>query len=504
MNGDGDGEDDDLTPPPAEPATIKADEPLSGTRTRKQVSFYGNPTSTVQALKRGGPSHSSISTPNSASKNTRSSRSSGLRQELQELPTPTRRSRSSRSSGPLQPLELAPSAKGTPLSRGTRVTRRNREVEDEWQQIPPEWLDGSGAATASSASLANGGGKGKSKGKGKGKAVTTAKAGDDSDLSDLTDEEEHAAMLSKAGLAAEQVEAIVGRGKRRRTTRGSLKGPREEVASPAPTGDDLAAELMSAPKVDIAAADANADIANKEAPEAEAEPATEADVDMDAQAAQPTDLTETAKTPSPAEAAPEAPTEAESEAAALAAPSPKASSPPASNSAEAAPTHDGDGTSERTLIEDEEEEGQKGAEPAVSAVEAEAEGYKTAADAADELTAPVSNGGPSGVDAAQQALEVDVNATNGSADAAQLPAVDQAEIDPQPALADDVKADEGNATAKLEETAEATKEEPMKEDSEEPFDENDEVQVAAREDANPPEGLIEWEAVSQPSRASVL
>jgi hypothetical protein len=99
---------------------------------------------------------------------------------------------------------------------------------------------------------------------------------------------------------------------------------------------------------------------------------------------------------------------------------------------------------------------------------------------------------------------VDVNATNGSADAAQLPAEDQAEIDPQPALADDVKADEGNATAKLEETAEAVKEEPMKEEPEDEFDENDEVQVAAREDANPPEGLIEWEAVSQPSRASVL
>jgi hypothetical protein len=33
------------------------------------------------------------------------------------------------------------------------------------------------------------------------------------------------------------------------------------------------------------------------------------------------------------------------------------------------------------------------------------------------------------------------------------------------------------------------------EELEEEFDENDEVQVAAREDANPPEGLVEWEAV---------
>ena len=66
---------------------------------------------------------------------------------------------------------------------GTRVSRRLRQVEDEWQQVPPEWM-----AQASASNRKTKRGK--------------RKRGDDdeSDLSDLTDEDDHLAELKANGL----------------------------------------------------------------------------------------------------------------------------------------------------------------------------------------------------------------------------------------------------------------------------------------------------------------
>ncbi|WWC60648.1 uncharacterized protein I303_103222 [Kwoniella dejecticola CBS 10117] len=148
-----------LTPPP--PAE---EEVLSGSRRRKSVNFYGNPTPTAQALKRGHPTPSAAEGPSSSrsSRNTRNN----------PLPLPPRMS------------ESPSKAKNTPLPLGTRVSRRLRNVDDEWQAIPDEWLTPSKQSQAA-----------KAKGKGKAKQANGGGDADESDLSDLTDEEEHERIL---------------------------------------------------------------------------------------------------------------------------------------------------------------------------------------------------------------------------------------------------------------------------------------------------------------------
>ncbi|WVQ65253.1 uncharacterized protein L199_003426 [Kwoniella botswanensis] len=151
-----------LTPPPKEEEAI-----LSGSsRRRKSVNFYGNPTPTAQALKRGAASAAGPITPSnvggSASRSTRSTRNNHV-EEIIESPS---------------------KAKNTPLPLGTRVSRRLRNVDDEWQQIPDEWLSTPAKATTK-----------KGKGKGKGKKTD----GDESELSELTDEEEHERSVLASG-----------------------------------------------------------------------------------------------------------------------------------------------------------------------------------------------------------------------------------------------------------------------------------------------------------------
>ena len=124
---------------------------------------------TVQALKRGGGVNVTPS-----SKGTRSS------------------SRLHGDAGPssLTPVIMSTPSKGsktTPLPLGTRVSRRLRDVEDEWQQIPDEWLGKERDATAKQP---NGKGKGRSNGRRKNKAED-----EESELSELTDEEEHQTHL---------------------------------------------------------------------------------------------------------------------------------------------------------------------------------------------------------------------------------------------------------------------------------------------------------------------
>ena len=72
------------------------------------------------------------------------------------------------------------------VPRGTRVSRRNRDTEDEWQQVPEEWL-GNGAS-----------GSKKSNGVKRKKPVDDD---DESELSELTDEEEHDAALAGNGTS---------------------------------------------------------------------------------------------------------------------------------------------------------------------------------------------------------------------------------------------------------------------------------------------------------------
>lgn len=74
---------------------------------------------------------------------------------------------------------------------GTRVSRRLRDVDDEWQKIPDEWL-GQAASSEEPAAKVNGKAKGKAK---------QRDADEESDLSELTDEEEHEAEL-KARLGS--------------------------------------------------------------------------------------------------------------------------------------------------------------------------------------------------------------------------------------------------------------------------------------------------------------
>lgn len=162
----------------------KEDEPVSGTRRRTQVAFYGNPTPTAQALKRGA---NAVPTP-SSSRSVRSTRAHPSE------------ARSEQSNAVNTPVKGAAKGKGkaeTPASlpRGTRVSRRLRETEDEWQQIPPEWLSNGTAAVKSSVN---------------GKAARTTAADDDaeSELSELTDEDEHEAKVKASGADSVQTSPV--------------------------------------------------------------------------------------------------------------------------------------------------------------------------------------------------------------------------------------------------------------------------------------------------------
>lgn len=146
----------------------KEEEDVSGPRRRTQVNFYGNLTPTVAALKRGA----SNITPTS-SRGTRSSN------RLQPGSTPT-------------VTETPSKTRNTPLPLGTRVSRRLRNVDDEWQQIPDEWLspqkEDAGMKFGTPDQV-----------KGAGKRTSNARKRDveeESELSDLTDEEEHQAKMS--------------------------------------------------------------------------------------------------------------------------------------------------------------------------------------------------------------------------------------------------------------------------------------------------------------------
>ncbi|WVF70980.1 hypothetical protein IAT40_005776 [Kwoniella sp. CBS 6097] len=144
-------------PPPQE--TV-----LSGSRRRNPISFYGNPTPTAQALKKG-PLATPVSNVASGSRPTRSS---------------------ARHGGGIQqvPLESPTKVTSTPIPLGTRVSRRLRNVDDEWQQVPEDWLSTPVKA------------ENRRSRKGKG---TARGADEESDLSELTDEEEHERILLASG-----------------------------------------------------------------------------------------------------------------------------------------------------------------------------------------------------------------------------------------------------------------------------------------------------------------
>jgi len=160
------------TPPPK---VEKVEEPISGPRRRTQVSFYGNLTPTVAALKKGATQD----TP-STSRSTRSTRGHPVETKptVTTAETPSRR-------GKGKQAETKPAS----LPRGTRTSRRNRDTEDEWQQVPEEWLD----AKASGSKGASGSGSNGTKRK---KPVDDD---EESELSELTDEEEHDAVVAGNG-----------------------------------------------------------------------------------------------------------------------------------------------------------------------------------------------------------------------------------------------------------------------------------------------------------------
>lgn len=165
---------------------------MSGTRRRTQVAFYGNPTPTAQALKRGG---NSAPTP-SSSRSVRSTRAHPLDPKAEK--------------GNVADTPVKSGAKGkgkaeTPVSlpRGTRVSRRLRDTGDEWQQVPPEWLqNGEGSDDAAQASTA------RSRVNGKTAKVEMAEEDADSDLSELTDEEEHEAKVKASGVDSLQASPV--------------------------------------------------------------------------------------------------------------------------------------------------------------------------------------------------------------------------------------------------------------------------------------------------------
>jgi hypothetical protein len=150
------------------PIKHEINEPMPGSRRRTQVAFYGNPTSTIEALKRSagaGPS-----TPTGARATRTSNRSTG----------------DVRPSGSIfvsRAVAATPSkaAKVEPAVRGTRISRRLRDVEDEWQQVPAEWLKGENTTTKSAVSSS-----GSNKGKGKGKQDMAVDDDDESVLTELS------------------------------------------------------------------------------------------------------------------------------------------------------------------------------------------------------------------------------------------------------------------------------------------------------------------------------
>lgn len=177
----------------------KIEEPVSGQRRRTQVAFYGNPTPTVQALKRGA---SGVATP-STSRSTRSARGQPLDDAKPgtAVDTPLK----GRAKGGAGAKAETPAS----LSRATRVSRRNRDTEDEWQQVPPEWLGNGAKADHDSIAAKPVTTSRSARGKTNGKAAKTSTANDDeSELSELTDEEEHDAEVKASGLESAQVSPV--------------------------------------------------------------------------------------------------------------------------------------------------------------------------------------------------------------------------------------------------------------------------------------------------------
>jgi hypothetical protein len=79
----------------------------------------------------------------------------------------------------------APESKPASALRGTRASRRGRDTGDEWQEVPAEWLNGEGSAASGSKPNGSNGNKRK----------LPTDGDDESDLSELTDEEEHDAIV---------------------------------------------------------------------------------------------------------------------------------------------------------------------------------------------------------------------------------------------------------------------------------------------------------------------
>jgi hypothetical protein len=79
--------------------------------------------------------------------------------------------------------------KPAPLPRGTRTSRRNRDTEDDWQQVPEEWLN----VKASGSKGASGSGSNGLKRK------KPVEDDEESELSELTDEEELEAGVAGNG-----------------------------------------------------------------------------------------------------------------------------------------------------------------------------------------------------------------------------------------------------------------------------------------------------------------
>jgi hypothetical protein len=136
------------------------------------VSFYGNLTPTVAALKKG----SANNTP-STSRSTRSTRGHPVdtKPTAPAAETPSRR-------GKGKQVETKPAS----LPRGTRTSRRNRDIEEEWQQVPEEWLDAKASGSKGASGSSSNGTKRK-------KPVDDD---EESELSELTDEEEHDAAVA--------------------------------------------------------------------------------------------------------------------------------------------------------------------------------------------------------------------------------------------------------------------------------------------------------------------
>lgn len=173
------------------------EEPVSGQRRRTQVAFYGNPTPTVQALKRGA---NTVATP-STSRSTRSTRGHPLDSKNDEV-----------LDTPVKGLAKGKTKAETPASlpRGTRVSRRFRDTEDEWQQVPADWLGNGNGPEADSSGAQQSSSSRSTRGRTNGKTAKPSKAdGDDeSELSELTDEEEHDAEVKASGLDSTQGSAV--------------------------------------------------------------------------------------------------------------------------------------------------------------------------------------------------------------------------------------------------------------------------------------------------------